>query len=176
MPEKTYLLDISALFNGEVSELPFAFTLHPEDTEDTLDLVFPNDVSVEGRAYEKARGVGKAESFTALEFTLLGRYTTHCARCAKPLEASFAVTHTYALARRLSSDDDAYIEVPDGVLDVYELCETTFYLELPTKVLCREDCKGLCTVCGHDLNEGECGCDRSFRRSPFEDLKKLLDK
>ncbi|MCD8187633.1 MAG: DUF177 domain-containing protein [Ruminococcus sp.] len=33
-------------------------------------------------------------------------------------------------------------------------------LQLPTKYLCKEDCKGLCMVCGCDLNESECDCLR----------------
>ena len=33
-------------------------------------------------------------------------------------------------------------------------------VSLPLRVLCREDCKGLCTVCGQDLNQRECGCER----------------
>lgn len=176
MPEKSILLDVSVLFNGAAAELPFAFTISPEDTEKTLDLSFAEDVKVTGRAYEKAHGVGKAESFVELTFTLEGAYDTHCARCTKDLHRPFFLEKTYGLTKHLKDDDDAYIEVPSGVLDVYELCETAFYLELPTKVLCKEDCKGLCTVCGHDLNEGECGCDRSFKRFALKELEKLLDK
>ena len=32
-------------------------------------------------------------------------------------------------------------------------------VDLPTKVLCSEDCKGICRVCGHNLNEGTCDCE-----------------
>ena len=34
---------------------------------------------------------------------------------------------------------------------------------LPTKVLCGEDCRGLCPVCGTNLNKEECGCDRAVK-------------
>ena len=34
---------------------------------------------------------------------------------------------------------------------------------LPTKVLCDEDCRGLCPVCGTNLNKEECGCDRTVK-------------
>ena len=49
MPEKSILLDVSVLFNGAANELPFAFAIHPEDTEKTLDLSFAEDVKVTGR-------------------------------------------------------------------------------------------------------------------------------
>ena len=43
------------------------------------------------------------------------------------------------------------------------------------KVLCREDCKGLCPVCGKDLNDGDCGCDRTERDPRFESLRALFN-
>ena len=44
-------------------------------------------------------------------------------------------------------------------LNVDGLISNEIFTCWPLKVLCREDCKGLCRVCGKDLNEGECGCD-----------------
>ena len=44
-------------------------------------------------------------------------------------------------------------------LNVDSLISNEIFTCWPLKVLCREDCKGLCRVCGKDLNEGECGCD-----------------
>jgi uncharacterized protein len=47
-------------------------------------------------------------------------------------------------------------------------------LALPVSVVCKEDCKGLCTVCGQDLNEKECGCERKvvdIRLAKLKDIK-----
>ena len=44
-------------------------------------------------------------------------------------------------------------------LNVEDLINDEILLSLPMKVLCKEDCKGICRQCGKDLNEGECGCD-----------------
>ncbi|MBO4749763.1 MAG: DUF177 domain-containing protein, partial [Lachnospiraceae bacterium] len=59
--------------------------------------------------------------------------------------------------------------------------ETLLYNELmenwPAKILCKEDCKGLCPVCGKNLNEGECGCDRFVpdpRLAGIQDLFKRM--
>jgi len=50
-------------------------------------------------------------------------------------------------------------------------------MALPVKTLCRENCKGLCDGCGHDLNEGDCGCNHQPPDSRFAALKNLkLDK
>ena len=49
----------------------------------------------------------------------------------------------------------------DGcILDVDKLISDEIVVALPTKVLCREDCRGLCSVCGQNLNHGTCDCDR----------------
>ncbi len=46
-------------------------------------------------------------------------------------------------------------------IDIQELLNKEFLLEWPMKILCREDCAGLCSSCGKNLNEGDCGCSRS---------------
>lgn len=68
-----------------------------------------------------------------------------------------------------------YLVLPDGALDLDEVCEGDIFLELPSKFLCRPDCKGLCPVCGKDLNEGQCQCDTKRIDPRLEVLKKLLD-
>ena len=57
-----------------------------------------------------------------------------------------------------------------------ELATADILLELPTSVLCVESCKGLCPVCGANLNEGDCGCDRSQRDPRLDKLRGLLDE
>ena len=47
-------------------------------------------------------------------------------------------------------------------MDLDELVRADLLLELPTKVLCREDCKGLCPKCGKDLNFGPCDCKKEI--------------
>ena len=57
-----------------------------------------------------------------------------------------------------SPDSDApYME--GYHLNVDELINNEILLNWPVKILCREDCKGICPVCGSNLNKGECGCD-----------------
>ena len=44
-------------------------------------------------------------------------------------------------------------------LNVDELIKNELLLNWPLKVLCREDCRGICKTCGRNLNDGGCGCD-----------------
>ena len=81
------------------------------------------------------------------------------------------------LARELESgeDNDDYILVPTGMIDIDELIMTDVTLEVPFQLLCREDCKGLCPVCGSDLNEKTCNCNQKQIDPRLEKLKMLLD-
>ncbi|MDR1590128.1 MAG: DUF177 domain-containing protein [Oscillospiraceae bacterium] len=86
-----------------------------------------------------------------------------CARCLKefamPLDRRVSVT----LVREEDSereDIDKYVISGDRV-DVDDIVTTELILNAEPTVLCREDCKGLCELCGADLNEGPCGCVRA---------------
>ncbi len=71
--------------------------------------------------------------------------------------------------------DQADAEPFDGkTIDLDPIIREQVLLALPVSVLCREDCKGLCTVCGEDLNEKDCGCERKVvdvRLAKLKDIK-----
>jgi len=65
----------------------------------------------------------------------------------------------------------------DGAgIEVDDIFREQIALALPTKVLCREECKGLCPRCGADRNQEECGCPAEAAETPFDVLKTLLRK
>ena len=170
-----FIADISKIYNGEKSEITFDFMLPKEECEDE-DIVFCTPVRVTGRIYERAAAKNDAECYIRLEMKLYGEYNTHCARCAKDLSKTFDIDAEYGVAKKVSEDSTDYVEAPDGVLDVGELARTVFFLELPTRILCKEDCLGLCPICGCDRNVGTCSCNQNaFARKGLSDLKKLLD-
>lgn len=65
--------------------------------------------------------------------------------------------------------------VEDKVLDVDILVFDEVVPALPSKLICKDDCKGLCPVCGTNLNKKECGCDRTVadpRMAAIQDIFK----
>ncbi len=69
------------------------------------------------------------------------------------------------------SDEISYIE--DCSLDIDMLVLDELYTLLPMTVLCKEDCKGICKVCGINLNESTCNCDQTVpdpRMAVFSDI------
>lgn len=89
---------------------------------------------------------------------------TECARCLKAvsLEISGELMYLYYSQNAGDFDDGGYMPVEveyfGRVLDVMPQIEESIYTLLPVKVLCSEDCRGLCPFCGQDLNEGTCSC------------------
>ena len=85
-----------------------------------------------------------------------------CARCLAPqrLEHTVPVTEMFTDPRQLDEDDDedGYLIDDDlAHLDLGPLLRDTVVMEVPVRLLCRDDCQGLCPVCGADRNEGDCG-------------------
>lgn len=100
-----------------------------------------------------------------------------CKRCLTPLtgEAASEVDELYQLD---VTDPDAFELPTDGPLDLSELVREHALLAMPDAVLCRDDCAGICPVCGADRNETDCGCDtevRDDRWSALDALRAELD-
>lgn len=86
-------------------------------------------------------------------------YSGICDRCAAEVNKHFTVSmeHTFVTELNDESNDD-FILVPNMRIDLDGLATEDVLLSLPTKILCREDCKGICSTCGKNLNEGPCDC------------------
>ena len=103
-----------------------------------------------------------------------------CARCLRPvsLEISGELMYLYYSHDAGVPEDDEYMPVEvdylGRVLDVMPQIEESIYTLIPTKVLCREDCKGLCPVCGKNLNEGACTCDNDNTDPRLEALRNFV--
>ena len=61
-------------------------------------------------------------------------------------------------------------------IDTDALLRNEISLNWPVKILCREDCKGLCPVCGRNLNEGDCGCDTFVPDPRMAALKDIFER
>ena len=97
-----------------------------------------------------------------------------CDRCAAPFEKPFHALVERMLASELedSSNDDILL-LDDGAFDLDALAREAFILGMDTKTLCREDCKGLCSGCGANLNREACRCKKQFDPR-WAALKKLI--
>lgn len=101
-----------------------------------------------------------------------------CSRCLEPVKVPFSLDLARTFDMKLSSreraeslEEQPYLQ--GYTLDVDQLVCDELYLNLPMKVLCKEDCKGICNRCGANLNKTACDCDRSSldpRMSVIQDI------
>lgn len=119
------------------------------------DRSFPEPVKVSGTFRNRAHVV-------TLNAVIDADLYTVCDRCAKDVveHLSLPMEHTLVTGLNQEEDVDEYIVIPDMILDLDELVYENLLSDLPAKILCKEDCKGLCPQCGKDLNEGPCDCSK----------------
>lgn len=105
------------------------------------------------------------------------RFRFDCDRCASSVDRQFKYKFRHILVLQLSEESgDDYIEAPDYKLDSDALLRDDILLELPSKLLCKETCKGLCPKCGKNLNEGSCGCQTKEADPRLAALFQLLSE
>jgi uncharacterized protein len=75
--------------------------------------------------------------------------------------------------REIEEDDLTTAFYANEEIDLGHLMREQFYLSLPMKPLCRDDCRGLCPVCGTNLNRTNCECKRAWEDPRFAALKAL---
>lgn len=124
------------------------------------------EVTVTGQVENRA-GIVKLELENSVEFS------SECDRCSRPIKQMLPFRTEYLLVEERSNEDHDYLlVVQNDELDIDELVLDSLMLSLPSKQLCKDDCKGLCPRCGQDLNEGACGCPE---KEPDPRLMKLKD-
>jgi uncharacterized protein len=146
----------------------------PPDDPFNLDLLHPVNVVLNlDRHPDHIRITGKIE----------GHLQVSCHRCLKsfPLFLNEPVDIYLIEKERVSGEEEQELqpeetlyEFFDGeVIEVDQLVAEQIFLALPVKVLCSEDCKGICPGCGANLNEEACQCGADRRQSPFAKLKSI---
>jgi uncharacterized protein len=150
----------------------------------------PGDVAQAGDAYRiVAPVVLDFEIFKDKErFRLVGTVKSElelsCSRCLEPyrlaVDASFdqrflpAAEMANADEREIQDEDVEISYYRDDQIDLNELLREQFYLALPMKPLCSEECKGLCPQCGINRNTGTCTCATEWEDPRLAALKGLV--
>ncbi len=134
--------------------------------------------------------ISKVSDKFVLEATLSAEIERCCDLCLEPLKFTFKcdLKETFVdLSSRgtsnISSENSIDNDFEDDVwpviskmIDLKPVVLSAFYLNLPSKTVCNEQCKGLCSICGHNLNFGECGCEAYDPRKEkiYEGLRSLF--
>ena len=164
-------IDVKPLLRGEVKSIKLDYTL-PVELE---GIKFLEDARVVGEIIDRA-------GYMRLSLKLTVPYVAECARCLAPVSDSFSLSleKTVATKEVLADVDedrlDDYAIIENGFLDMDEQLMEQLEMEFPVRILCSEDCRGLCQRCGKNLNEGECECDGKEIDPRLEPLRKILEE
>ncbi len=148
------VLDMAPMLRGEIKYMPFSYTL---ETEAPDGVCFPSGAAVNGEITNNG--------YMEMHLTCEVPYRTECARCLAPVEGVFRIE----MERLIAAPESLSREQIEENVDKYLLLEGTelhpddevhdeLIMCFPTKVLCAEDCPGLCPRCGKPRREGACGC------------------
>ena len=119
---------------------------------------------------------------TAGVLVMKGEITTTihgtCDRCADDFDRDVRIPLDVVLVTEMANEEneDEWVFPLEGdSADLDDIVRTVFVLNLDSKLLCKEDCAGICHRCGKNLNEGPCNCQKELDPR-FAALKQLLEK
>ena len=142
------------------------------DLEIAKDVHLLDRVAVELEVTNTGRlMVGKGEIRATLEL--------QCDRCLKPfrrrVKLPFNVEFCPEENRSFFKDEETFVYFTEPQVDIEPVVLESIVLSLPLRALCSPDCKGLCYMCGQELNLAECNCQEKEIDPRWEALKKILN-
>ena len=168
-------------------KLDLSFLLEKEDESCDVTVTYDGEtVRLSGTEYQKSA----SEPFTLTFYNDEGKklylsgstkvsFTCPCDRCLEDTEVTVPVklSEEFTIENDVIScdEEEGVICIEDNALDVDGLVVNEILVNWPTKVLCKDDCKGICPVCGKNRNIIECDCDTVVldpRMQQFQDVFK----
>lgn len=162
------LVNLSKIFTQEETEKQLNLEFDFSDENVSLDASFTQPVKV---VLDLKRGSGQ----TFIKLTVQSKAQCSCARCLKLFDREFNFSQEFTVTSQTLTEREPEIPVSsDGILDVKQLVLQELFLAMPTVLLCKDDCQGLCPVCGKPKEEN-CGCQSTQIDPRLLILKQLLD-
>jgi len=167
-PRRPFRLNVGFIVHQEVGyNHEFLFEYENIQIADDLDL----------RHFEGVANIGRTPQGLIVQADFSGDTTLECVRCLNEFEHSldWELTELYAFNEKSVSESELLLP-EDAQIDLQPLIREYALLEIPINPICTPGCKGLCPVCGEDLNQIDCGHKSITKESPFSALKDLLEE
>lgn len=163
------VIDLRQAFLSDRWERELAYEMDLSEVE--LDGVKPFCAPVKVRARLQSFA-GSVLVEAELDFSV----TMPCDRCCDLVTREFSPRFSHTVVRELvSGEDEDLIVAPEERLDLDGLLTEDILLDMPSKFLCKPDCKGLCPVCGKNRNREDCSCQRQEGDPRLAALRQLLE-
>jgi len=162
-------MELEPVFNNLGFSLSIDYELDLSGLTVGGQAIFARPVRVSGAARNRS-GIVEIAAEARLSISL------RCDRCDVNFERELAIPieHTVVTQLNHEENDDDYVLISSYRFDVDPLVSEDIQLALPAKLLCDENCKGLCPNCGQNLNEAACIC-KTPTDPRLDILKQLLD-
>lgn len=119
--------------------------------------------------------ISRATQGLLFDAHLQGFTDLECARCLETFNATLVTNFTELFTFPSHADSNTELVLPEnGVVDLTQIVSEYFLLEIPINPICKEDCKGLCPVCGINLNKHSCKHETNPTDPRLAVLKSLI--
>lgn len=168
-------MDISPALKNPEQDIPFALKLRLQNQQFAGENIeFESDAELKGSYALEDGGV-------IVRGRLNVKYVRPCSKCLCPVHASISCDFEDMFYTEPNPDDpNDLFQIENYSIDMSAYAESLVFLEVPMTAKCRPDCKGLCPVCGTNLNISQCSCGRADTPSdtvkPFAALEDLLTR
>ena len=165
------LLSLNKIIETPGATVPFSTSVDLSDLCYGISYPVTEPVRAEGQVRNTA---GVLVMTGSIETTIHGT----CDRCASEFDREIHFPINVVLVTEMANEEneDEWVFPLEGdSADLDDIVRTVFVLNLDSKLLCKEDCAGLCHRCGKNLNDGPCNCQKELDPR-FAALKQLLEK
>lgn len=144
-------INVSDLMKKKILDMPFKVYYDEKQIQrDDFKIILVSPLEVSGVAYYN-------NHIVTIEGKISALIKAQCSRCLEylnyPIDVAFDEEFSKSQHDDVYSFDDTEIELDDMVID-------NLILSMPVKFLCKEECKGLCPICGINLNNHSCDCKK----------------
>ena len=165
------LLGLSKIIDSPGAQVSFSTSMDLSDLCYGVSHPVTEPVKAEGTVRNTAGVLMMAGSITTCIHGI-------CDRCASEFDRDVEIPLDVVLVTEMANEEneDEWVFPLEGdSANLDDIVRTVFVLNLDSKLLCNEDCKGLCHRCGKNLNDGPCNCQKELDPR-FAALKQLLEK
>ena len=147
------LLDLKPLFAGSRAFLSVDFLMDLSELEFLGVKPLEAPVAINGKIVSRA-GIVESQLNCEVE------YSAPCDRCGEEHTERYSFSICRTIVTSLENEEnDEIVVAADMQLDLEDFCYADIVMSLPTKFLCKDTCRGLCPICGKNLNLGSCNCE-----------------
>lgn len=163
-------LEFAQALETPFKKFQYSFSFAPEIEENSFS---PHQMN--GDAHVKIEYFVDYDSVLHLKGTIRIPFKFVCDRCGSNFEKNLFLEFDEKVAPNMSEEEELSYNMP--VVNIDQIVSTFIILNFPTKVLCNEQCKGLCETCGANLNDMDCDClnNKVGENNPFASLLNKFD-